>query len=780
MKNMREKILFNEDWLFHKGDLHYETPSTKGPIYVQSKTERMKWGPACKDYIAAADDYSYHHEFKSEKWETVTLPHDYVLLQEAKEEYNNALGFFKYENAWYRKTFILSKEDADKRLTLLFEGVATHATVYLNGCLLKHNFCGYTSFEVDITDYVKLEEENVLAVYVNTENHEGWWYEGGGIYRNVWLIKTALLSVDLWGAYIHPQKLSGTEWEVNADITLRNDWYEMKRARVEIELSAGGSSIGSVSAEAIAAARELTTVKGRILVKEPHLWDIDDPFLYTAQVSVFLENTCIDTYQTKFGFREVKVDPDKGLFLNGRSVKINGVCAHQDFGLTGKAVPDNIHRYKIQLLKEMGANGYRCSHYPHPEAVMDALDEYGFLVMAETRWFDSSEEGMQQLEMLVKRDRNHPSVIFWSTGNEEMHHVTEEGRRICKSMVAKIKSLDNTRLITAAVSNDPDQATVYKELDVIGINYNIDKYEKIKEQYPDKGIFASECCATGTTRGWYYPDCEARGFLNAYDKDTNEWFLGRARTWKFLYDRQWCLGGYQWIAFEHRGEAVWPRLCSQSGAIDLFLQKKDAFYQNQSMWIEDRPVLHLMPHWNFKGYEGRPIDVRVYCNCEETELFVNGVSFGRQALKRFEYAQWQVPYTPGELKAVGYNGGIAVIEDRVETTGRAVSLHLKLENELPCANGQDIAVITCFCRDAQGRTVPDASPLVYFATNQLGEIVGTGSDICDHTRVDLPYRKMRAGVITAAVRVKKQAGSLCVYADSENLASAVLEIPLQL
>lgn len=775
---MREKILFNDDWLFHKGDLKYDLPAVKGPIYVQSKTERMKWGPASKDYIAVEDDYNTNHEFKTEKWEKVTLPHDYVLLQEAKEEYNNALGFFQYENAWYRKNFFVSKEDENRRLTLLFEGIATHATIYLNGCLIKHHFCGYTSFEVDITDFVKFEQENVLAVFVNIENHEGWWYEGGGIYRNVWLIKTEFVSVDLWGVYVHPEKMTPVEWNANIDVTLRNDWYEAKEIRTDIDIYAGDAIIGTTSSCTTITARNTTTIQDCVIVKNPHLWDIIDPFLYTAKVRVFLDNICVDTYDTKFGFREIKIEEDQGLFLNGRHVKINGVCAHQDFGLTGKAVPDNIHRYKVQLLKEMGANGYRCSHYPHPEAVMDALDEYGFLVMAETRWFDSSEEGLEQLEMLIKRDRNHPSIVFWSIGNEEMYFVTEEGRRICKNMAAKIKSLDSTRFVTAAVSHGPDLSTVFEELDVIGINYNLNLYEKIKAQYPNKGIVSSECCATGTTRGWYYPDSETRGYLNSYDKNTNDWFSGREYTWKFLYDRQWCIGGYQWIGIDHRGEAVWPRICSQSGAIDLFLQKKDAFYQNQSMWIEDKPILHLMPHWNFQGYEGQIIDVRAYCNCEETELFLNGTSYGRKQLNKFDHAEWKVPYTPGKIKAVGYNGGNIVIEDCIETSGNAVALKLKLENEVCIANGHDIAVITCYCEDAQGRTVPTASPFVRFNTNQLGEIVGTGSDICDHTRVDLPDRQMRAGTITVAVKVKKQAGTLYIYADSENMISAILEIPL--
>lgn len=381
--------------------------------------------------------------------------------------------------------------------------------------------------------------------------------------------------------------------------------------------------------------------------------------------------------------------------------------------------------------------------------------------------------------MLVKRDRNRPSVVFWSVGNEEPHHLTEEGRRICKNLISYIRKLDNTRYVMSAVSHDPDIATVYDELDAIGVNYNLNKYEYIHQKYPEKGIFASECCATGTTRGWYNEDCREKGFLSAYDKDTNNWFLGRENTWKFIAEREWILGEYQWIAFEHRGEAEWPRLCSQSGAIDLYLRKKDAFYQNQSHWIEDRPLVHLLPHWNFRGREGEIIRVSAYTNCEELELYLNGKSLGRKSIESFGHGEWEVVYEPGVLSVEGFNGGKLVCRDEQITSGKAEKTELRLENRISEANGTDIAVITCFCTDAEGRIVPNASPFVEFSTNSLGTIVGTGSDISDHIPPYIPSRKMRMGAITVAVRVGKNAGDLKVYASADNLAETVLTIPLK-
>lgn len=409
---------------------------------------------------------------------------------------------------------------------------------------------------------------------------------------------------------------------------------------------------------------------------------------------------------------------------------------------------------------------------------MDALDELGFIVMDETRWFSSTEESIEQLEMLVKRDRNRPSVLFWSVGNEEPHHLTEEGRRICKTMMSRVRKLDNKRVVMTAVSDDPSVATVYDELDAIGINYNLAKYDGIHEKYPDKCVFASECCATGSTRGWYDDDCAERAFMSAYDKDTTNWFVGREKNWKFMCEREWVLGEYQWIAFEHRGETVWPRLCSQSGAIDLYLQKKDAFYQNQSHWT-DKPMVHLLPHWNFAGREGEPIKVFAYTNCTELELFLNGESLGVQQIEKFGHGEWQVNYAPGVLRVEARLSGKTVCTDERVTTGRAEALKLRLENTVKKANGTDLALITCYCVDKDGREVPDAAPFVSFNANKLGKVVATGSDITDHIPPHITDRKMRAGRISVAVRVGTTPGKMKVYASADGLTGTVLTVELE-
>lgn len=776
---MREKILMDSGWKFHFGDIDIDYPRTKGPVYTQAKTETMKWGPAAPGYCDSADSYS-SGVINTDYWEDVNLPHDYIIGQTPDIKNNSTLGYFDYQNAWYRKHFRLSESDRNRRITLYFEGVSNNCTIYINGCILKHNFCGYAPFEADITDFAVFDGENVLAVYINTSHHEGWWYEGAGIYRHVWLIKTAMTAVDLFGVFVNPKKTEDG-WDVSVETSVINEnTSDSTVSVVTLIKDAEGNTVAETDeTEITVKAKDKGTAVCNAFVESPKIWDIDEPNLYYAVTSVKYSGKTVDEVTDRFGFRTFRFDARKGFFLNGRNVKLKGVCCHQDYGITGKAVSDNVYRYRIELMKEMGANAYRTSHYPHAEATMDALDELGLLAMDETRWFTSTGEGKEQLAMLIKRDRNRPSVILWSVGNEEPLHLTERGVRITETLKAEIKKYDPTRPVTTAVSHDAHIAPVVGAVDVIGVNYQLNHYDEIHEKYPDIPFLSSECCATGTTRGWYLPDSAERGYINAFDHDTNEWFLGRERTWKFITDREWAAGAFQWAGIEHRGETVWPRLCSQSGAVDLFLQKKDAFYQNQSHWT-DKPMIHLLPHWNHSGRDGEIIDVWAYTNCEEAELFLDGESLGTRRVEKYSHAEWKVPYRSGKLTVSGRNGGKEEASDSAETTGKAVSLGLRLENSVSCANGKDTAIITCFCTDSEGRTVPDAEGyMISFNANSLGTILGTGSDISDHTPVTSLDRRMRAGLCSAAVKVGNVPGTLKIYASAPGLDGASLSIELK-
>jgi len=535
---MREILNFDAGWKFRIGDEALPECMLKGPVYLEAKTEGRLRGFAWRGY-------GKNHEYEYDGWKTVNLPHDYIIEQEPTENHNNTNGYFDYKNAWYRKHFKLDEADEGKRILLWFEGIATHATVYLNGCLMYHNFCGYTSFEVDITDVVRFGgEENVLAVYVNTtDKHEGWWYSGGGIYRHVWMIRTELVSVDLHGVYVHPEKLSDTEWRVPVDVTVRNDDAAARTVTVKAEILDGDEVIAEMTGECTVACKYTNDVNMTAEVSSPKLWDCEHPNLYDCVVHLYENDAEIDTYKTFFGFRTLRFDPDHGFFLNDVHTKIKGVCCHEDYGLQGKAVSDSVKQLRLERLREMGANGYRMAHYPHSPQTFRYCAELGFLVMAETRWFESTKEGLEQLEMLIKMHRNNPAVIMWSMGNEEPLHDHPIGKRIFVTMRETARRLDDTRPFMTAVSHNPGGAPVMDEVDIVGINYNLTHYDGLHEKFPDKMIFAAECCAVGTTRGWFYDDNPRRGYLHCYDNRTG-WFMSREVTWKFLMEREWIGGGY--------------------------------------------------------------------------------------------------------------------------------------------------------------------------------------------------------------------------------------------
>lgn len=772
---MRNEILLNEGWRFHLGDIVQKFIPDKGPVYSQSKLERKLQGPAAYKYFDGIDPYSAPCELTDDGWKVVNLPHDYVVQQDLNKNENNTLGYLHYDKSWYRRYVKLPEGSEGKRITLRFDGITGNSTIYVNGCLMKHNYSSYNTIEVDISDVAYFDKENVIAVFVDPTGFEGWWYQGGGIYRNVYLTITEPVAIDLYGVYAPYQKLDGNNWQIDYETTVLNTSYEDVTVKAVTKLiDKDGNCISVAEGESEIALRDEAVLKYSAIVENPMLWDCDNPNLYSVETELYQNGELIDTNNTRIGFRTIEFTVDRGMLLNGKPTFINGLCGHQDFGLTGLAVPDNICKYKVKLMKEMGANGYRTSHYQYTTAYMDAFDEMGFLVMDEARWFESSEEGIKQLESLLRRDRNRPSVIFWSTSNEEPHHCTTLGKRVHKAIMAHIRKFDKTRPVVAAVSNSPDKCKIYDDCELVGINYNTWLYDTVHEMYPDKPIFASEFAATGTTRDWNYPDSSSDRRIRDYDKDTNNWFQGRENSWKIIKSKPFVFGAYQWTAVEHRGETIWPGICSFSGAIDIFLQKKGAFYQNLSYWSE-KPMAHIVPHWNFAGLEGEEVLVTVYTNCDELELFLNGKSLGKKSIPLYERGEWNVVYEPGELKVVGYKDGKSVCEDKRETTGKPVALNLRLENEFK-NDGIELALFTCECLDEEGRVVPDAAEFVEFSVSNPAVIVGTGSDNTDGHNVTNPSRQMYMGKISVAVRPKKGQESFELIARSKNCKTKIIKI----
>ncbi len=773
---MRTILNLNSGWLFHKGDIKIPRPFEKNPVYIQSKLVRKLVGPASYNYVDRPNEQLQQAGVSgsAEGWQSVNLPHDYVVLGDALPEYNGAHGYFKYENAWYRKHFRFEEDVRGKRITLQFGGIAGASTVYLNGCLLKHNFSSYNSFEIDITNNLYYDADNVIAVYTSTEDFEGWWYQGSGIYRDVKLVITEPVCIEQYGVFAPYKKINDTDWQINFETTVLNTTYEAASAEITSEvINKKGEVVAAVSARCDIPVRDKNTVKYSCVLNNPDLWDLENPNLYTVKTTLSHKGKT-DEDVTRIGFREVMLDADKGLFLNQKHIKLKGVCMHQDFGLSGIALPNNVAKYKVSLMKQMGANGFRTAHYQHCDATMDALDEQGFIVMNEARWFETNDEAIEQLTTLVKRDRNRPSVVFWSTGNEEPTHITDMGERVHRALYEVIRKLDNTRFITTAEDRKPLESTVYKDCDLVAVNYHIGDHDSLHEMYPDKPIVASECCATGTSRDWHFGDTVGRA--TAWDKDTNVYFLGREKTWRHIAERDYMIGLYQWVAVDHRGEAVWPMLSSKSGSLDLFLQKKGGFYQNKSHWT-DEPMVHILPHWNFKGLEGEPIKATVYTNCEEVELFLNGESLGKQRPEKYGRGEWDVEYTSGSLRAVGYNNGVAVSEQERTTTGDGERLELKMD--LPCkADGSEIALFTCTVLDKNGLEVPTAEDFVEFFATNGAEVVATGSDSCDPRSISNKSRKMYMGKITVAVKPKKDEKSFELYAKSGKLGYKKLTVNL--
>jgi len=770
---MKRTESFHDGWLFHKGDIPQAPPLTKAAAYLEAKTEQKRCGPAAKDYAdGAVDSWENTGLLSHDVWEKVTVPHDYVISGTPDASLNGAWGYLPYPNAWYRKHFTLPAEDAGRRICICFEAVAIHCTVYVNGIYMLTNRCGYTPFEVDISDVVLFGEDNVIALRISCDEHEGWWYEGAGITRNVTLEVSEPVSVERDGVFVHPEKDHHT-WRVPVDIEIRNDARHDTRIRASCRiLSPDGKETAVMEQEELLPKQGHHTLHLCGQVTTPLLWDTENPALYTLETVLYADGEPVDKRRDRFGFRTIRFDPEAGFFLNDRRVEIKGICNHADLGLTGRAVPERLQKKRLEMLREMGANAFRCAHYPHPAYTMDLLDEMGFLVMAETRWFSTAPESMAQLAALVRRNRNHPGIILWSAGNEEPLHLTDQGRRIARGMMERIRELDGTRPVTTAVSHDPAHAAVADLVDVMGVNYNLTHFDLLHKKYPELPLVSSENTATSTTRGWYREDSPERGYMNAFDHTTSESFLSRETTWKYIMDRPWIAGGFQWDGTEHRGETTWPRLCSQAGAIDLFLQKKEAFYVNQALWTE-KPMIFLAPHWNWQGLEGETLRVTVYTNCSEVTLRLNGKTVGTAAVQKYGHAEWDVPYEPGKLEAWGIIDGHTVCRMERETTGMPVRLRLRCETGSACADGCDVILLTCECLDAEERTVPDASPLVRFSCNGLGSIIATGSDVCDHVPVPSPIRRMREGAISVLIRAGTSPGLLKVWAEAEGLGRAV-------
>lgn len=822
----RSRIKFNKDWYFTRKEIgpipknHQKTALIGGYTNVAMDENGSLFlnGSAIEPLLKvmhrprAASEHEYKEWFAlepiekgKEGWDKVKLPHDAVLDQEYVMDFKNAMyGFLPQTFGYYRKTFSIPKEDEGKKIFIEFDGVGKISDYWVNGCYIGENFSGYNSFQFDITDLLKYGEEgeNVILVRIDTTTgNEGWWYEGGGIYRNVWLTKTDKLHIDKWGTYVQTPEINADKAIVRIETTIHNENFDEAEYSLETSIiSPDGKVVGEGISNAISEGMKKNIIIQEITIENPELWDIDSPKLYKAVTQVISENKIKDDYETVFGIRSIEYTTE-GLFLNGKHTPIKGMSVHQDFAGVGVAIPDRIHEYKIRKLKEAGVNAYRCAHNPPAPELLEACDKLGMLVMNEGRLLEASEIRIKELEAQVLRDRNHPSVFMWSISNEEFIGGSSLSIRMHKRIQSIVKKLDPSRLVTSADIFGSSSGKHIDVLEVIGVNYIESGLAQSYvmenlEAYPDKLFISTENVMKATTRGCYEDNIEKCSISNINAQITQmsitpvETAGGAGGTcppekaWEFYLKHPRMGGLFVWTGFDYRGEPFpffWPSVMAQSGTFDLCGMPKDNFYLYQAMWLEDKPVVHLLPHWTWKGKEGQKILVRAITNCEEIEFILNGKSLGRKIKEAGEYfVDLEVTYVPGELIIKGYNNGGEVAQDIQKTAGAPAGIILAPDRKIIDGNGEDVSIVTVSIVDEDGVLVPDADNKVEFEILGNGSLIGTGNgNPMDHDSDKTNYRNAFNGYCIAIVQGTEQTGVVTVKASSEGLATGITEISVQ-
>lgn len=730
----REAILLSNGWKFaygHAGDMKKDfTHGTEYFTYfAKAKSFNQNQGPSSE-------------QFNDSTWQTVNLPHDWVVDLPFSKEASHSHGYktvgWKYPETsvgWYRRKFYIPEKDLGKHISVRFDGIFRNAQVFCNGFYLGHEPSGYATQVYDLTEYLNYGGENLLTVRVDASTEEGWYYEGAGIYRDVWLDKMSQVHVAPFGTFITTRiDRSYQTADVNIEVCLANKGLEAAGCKVVNRiLDATGKEVVRTqeSSTTLAPKQEEVKLLQSATMDNIHLWDLEHPYLYTLYTDVYVGEKLVDTYTTSFGIRNIEFNPQKGFLLNGCPVKLKGTNLHQDHAGVGTGIPDRLWKYRIEKMKSMGSNAIRTSHNPVSPAMLDLCDRMGMLVIEENRLMGINKEHVDLLERMIKRDRNHPCIILWSIGNEEWAlEGNERGLRITQSMSEYVHQLDSTRLTTQGTAGG--RVSLFG-VDVKGYNYlrqnPIDEYHR---EHPDwyAPVGSEETSGCGT-RNVYYTD-SLRGWMapiNRTAEDDNRIVNAMARGWQFYHERPWLAGLFYWTGLDYRGEPnpmLYPATGSQFGIFDYCgFQKDEAFYLKS--WWTDEPVLHLSPHWNLSGHEGDSIRVWAYSNCDEVELFVNGKNLGRKPMPADGYIEWKTVYRPGALMAKGYKGGKKIMVEKIETTGKAARILMEPYNTTLKADGQDIAIVDLTLKDEKNREVPDAMNEMTVTLTGPATILGYGN-----------------------------------------------------
>ena len=777
----RKKIDFDEGWKFSLGNAANPAKDFNYSIgNIFSKTGKGDHTPT----DPAFDDGA---------WRNVQLPHDWAVelpfenspnFDVMAHGYKPVGGLFPQSSiGWYRKTFNVNEKDSGQRFTIQFDGIFRDSKVWINGIYLGGNMSGYLGAAYDITDFLNFNKKNTLVVRVDASQYEGWFYEGAGIYRHTWLLQTNNTHLIKEGNFISANVESN-----KAVIQISNKILQQAPTTGSLTVQTFitdrmGKLVAKTGIKTVTPIlNEESKVDQQVIISGPKLWSLEDPYLYHAITLLKQGDKILDELNTRIGVRTIVMNSTDGLLLNGKPVKIKGVNCHQDHAGVGSALPDYLQYYRIKLLKQMGANAYRTSHNAPTPELLEACDSLGFLVLDETRLLNSGTEYLSQLERLILRDRNHPSIFIWSIGNEEgWIHTSPTGKRIAQTMLAKQKQLDPTRVSTYAA----DVANVFKGVNEVipvrGFNYRIDGVDPYHKDHPTQPIIGTEMGSTVTTRGIYMVDS-----INAYvpDQDiTYPWWANTAEQWWSLAaTRNWWMGGFVWTGFDYRGEPTpyeWPNINSHFGIMDMCGFPKNIYYYYQSWWL-GKPVLHISPHWNWKGKEGQPVNVWVNSNAPEVELFLNEKSLGKKTMPRNSHLNWNVNYEPGTIKAVAFIDG-KKIETKVETTGKPVEVVITPYKTTMIADGKDATVINVHAIDKEGREVPDAGNLIRFTLTGDAKIIGVGNgdpsshepDKCEPGKWQ---RRLFNGKCQVIVQSGKSAGAIKFEAKSDSLWTGSTDI----
>lgn len=840
----RSRESFNSRWRFQKDDppgaegrLAYENMkrwvTTTGGEFVAAPGAKSQPPP---EGAPGADVAYTRGDFDDSAWRRLDLPHDWGIEGPFKQEYPGETGKLPWWGVgWYRKHFEVPATDRGKQFYLDIDGAMSYAAVWLNGRFVGGWPYGYASFRLDLTPFVEYGARNQIAIRLDNPPDSSRWYPGGGIYRNVWLVKTAPVHVAQWGTYVTTPEVTPQSASVNVRVTLDNDSDApadvMTRTRVHEMTADGSKSAKPVAASEPArlslAARSRETIDAALRVARPRLWSTQRPSLYVALTTVEQGGRVVDAYETVFGIRTVRFDHARGFLLNGESVELKGVCNHHDLGALGAALNVRALERQLEIMKEMGVNAVRTSHNPPAPELLELADRMGLLVMDEAfdAWrrskkkndyhllFDDWHE--KDLRALVRRDRNHPSVILWSTGNEIGEQRGAEGHKISERLSRIVRDEDATRPVTAGANyTEAGYNGFQKTLDVFGYNYKPEEYGKFREKNPTVPLYASETASTVSSRGeYFFPVVEdklqgrADFQVSSYDLYAPPWATPPDREFKGQDEFPFAAGEFVWTGFDYLGEPTpynadassllnftdpaerarmeaelkslgklrVPSRSSYFGIVDIAGFKKDRFYIYQARWRPELPMAHLLPHWNWAGREGQLTPVHVYTSGDEAELFLNGRSLGRKKRGAFEYRlRWDdVKYEPGELRVVAYKSGRRWAEDVVRTTGPAARLVLKADRAAIRADGSDLSFVTVSVADRAGLTVPRAKNRMHFEVFGPGEIVAVDNgDATSHESFQSKERPAYNGLCLVVVRSKAGApGRITLRAYSEGLRS---------